>query len=151
MNAACIIAACAAGSVRRQQQNKEPKVYFTSNFDIFYVVKIRKYLHFRPITTVHIVPDDLFGNRLESIHIDGQTIATQHNLSIDGDKCHNNPHQFVKENIERYKHSSLWDVETEEMIVKYLSYVKNNYNIELDRSALDYTEQFCWEVEMECL
>jgi hypothetical protein len=156
MNSACIIAACAAGAHNRQKKNHNMYTqYFDKNFEIYYKVNFRMYLHFLPITYVKHTNEVYLGSiyapynqiALETVCTEPKSIAKQHSFTIRANKCPNGPEAYIKDNLEKFTSSDIWKQYKEELINVYLVEMQEKYNIIIDRTALDYTEQFCWNIE----
>jgi hypothetical protein len=161
MNSACIIAACAANgrATTTKQSHNNYAHYFTKDFELYYVIKLRKYYHFEPMTLV--TPEEspcYIGSiyapvkldvMLKPVFLDAKTIAIEHQFSIRADKCVGGVDDFVKNNLERLTTSGVWYDSDDQVLNKYISEINRKYNIDLDRSSLKYTNQFCWEIEPE--
>lgn len=156
MNSACIIAACAAAA-HRNNNTQNPAQYVTNkDFDIYYKVAFRMYLHFNPIYVIAPVEKVFLGSvfapyeelRIEPKQVPATTIAKERTFMINAKKCPKGPDAFVKENLEQFQASEIWASEKDSIINQYLSEIEERYNIKLDKeySHLDYSVQFCWEV-----
>jgi Holliday junction resolvase RusA-like endonuclease len=86
---------------------------------------------------------------LKPVFLDAKTIAIEHQFSIRADKCVGGVDNFVKNNLERLTTSGVWYDSDDQALDMYISEINRKYNIDLDRSSLKYTNQFCWEIEPE--
>ena len=161
MNSACIIAACAASgrAAKAKQSHTSYAHYFTRDFELYYVVKLRKYYHFEPVTIVtpeespcyvgSIYAPVKLDVMLKPVFLEAKTIAIEHKFSIKDKYCVGGVENFVKNNLERLTTSSVWYSSDDRALDKYVSEINRKYNIDLDQSSLKYTNQFCWEIEPE--
>ena len=159
MNPAVVITACATSHNQSKAQDTEPtyKEYFDNNFNLYYILKVRKYYHFEPMMIV--VPDDsCHQNNFKNDYIpqtvlvrptkvESKTLALEYQFSIRADKCKDSLVNYVKNNITRYENSDVWRNSDKQVTDMYLQDISNTYNINLDRNSLKYTNQFCWEIE----
>lgn len=156
MNSACIIAACAAGARRRNEQ-KNYSQYFDSNLELYYKVNFRMYIHFNRVKAIRPTEDVYIGSiyapfkaiMIEPVLIEACSVAKQHTFSLAASKCPNGPDKYIEENLEKYISSTIWKIDRDEIIEKYKQDIKNKYNIILDNSYLDYSVQYCWEIECD--
>ncbi len=154
MNSACIIAACAA-SARRQQESKNYSQYFTKDLELYYRVNFRMYVHFNSIKAIRPTEDVLIGSiyapfkvtMIEPVTIEACSVAKQHSFSLRASKCPKGPDAYVKENLNKYTSSGIWQIAKKEIIDKYKQDIKDKYNIILDDSYLSYSIQYCWEID----
>ena len=158
MNNACIIAACAVNSRNQKKAHNMYAHYFDKDFEIYYHINFRMYLHFRPITVVAPTGETFYigsyyapvlMNEIKPITLEAQSIAKQHTFSLKASKCKNGPDKYIEEHIDDFTSSQIWGYAKEEIISMYLDKVNKKYNIDLDKSSLDYTTQYCWEVECD--
>ena len=155
MNNACLITACAVASHNRNKVHNNYAHWVDRNFDIFYKVHFRMYLHFNSFdaivpceNTVDIFTGIISFAPLKRVHIAPQSLAKQYTFTLYDSKCPNGPDEYIKTNIEKYINSDIWEFSKNEIINTYVEDVKSKYNITLDKSALDYNIQYCWEVEV---
>ena len=154
MNSACIIAACAA-SARRQQESKNYSQYFTQDLELYYRVNFRMYVHFNSIKAIRPTEDVLIGSiyapfkvtMIEPVTIEACSVAKQHSFSLRVSKCPKGPDAYIKENLNKYTSSGIWQIAKKEIIDKYKQDIKDKYNIILDDSYLSYSIQYCWEID----
>jgi hypothetical protein len=157
MNSACIITACAAH--RRTSQGHNNYAYYTTkDYELYYRVHFRMYLHFKPIDIVAPTGEDnyigsiyapVIQRELKRVHIDAQSIMYPWSFSVRADKCSNGIDDYIQEHISEYENSSIWELGKEEILNKYLDELKRKYNVILDKNSPDYTIQYCWEVDCE--
>ena len=156
MNSACIIAACAANARRINQQHQNYTQYLSRDFDLYYKINFRMYVHFRPIKIIKPEGDDYIGSvyapfratLMVPAQIEAKTVAKQRTFKVKANDCLNGPYKYVKDNLERYTSSDLWQLDKEDIINNYIEEVQKEHNIILDKSYLDYTIQHCWEVDL---
>lgn len=158
MNSACIIAACAANA-RAAQKKKDLKLYahyFDKDFEIYYKIKFRMYLHFNPIEAIKPSEQEyLFGSvyapfkakTLQKVSIPPMSLAKEHIFLIHESRCPSGPDKFVKDNTKRFEETSIWKAAKEELTKKYIDDVTEKYGVTLDNSYLNYSVQYCWEVD----
>jgi hypothetical protein len=161
MNSACVIAACSNGAYKKEHEPYSE--YIDSDFNVFYVLKVRKYYHFEPMILVTNQTDlctNLFGKYicqsdvlLKTVKAEPKSLFIEHHFSIYKDKCSNsigkNVFEYVEQNIERFISSSVWDSSDEQALNTYIKELNRKYNITIDKNSLEYTNQFCWEVELD--
>ena len=158
MNSACLIAACAV-TARRNNNHKMYARYFDSNFNVYYRFKIRKYYHFEPMMLVKPTYEPCYMGsiyapfcqsevQLTPIKVDAKTIAVEHSFSVNEKKCPNGVENYIKDNLERLTTSTIWYMSDDQVLDMYTSELNKKYNIDLDKSSLSYTNQYCWEVEV---
>jgi hypothetical protein len=158
MNSACIIAACAANARRNNDKGHNMYAhYFTKDYEFYYKVHFRMYLHFMPVSFVKYDKEVYLGSifapykqfALETATTEPRSIAKQWTFSIKASKCPKGPDKYVKDNLEQFTSSDVWKYSKEELIEEYVTEMQNKYNILIDKSALDYTVQYCWNVVCE--
>lgn len=163
MTSACVIAACAAGgyiaNTYNNQNEQNPAIYAAWSQQkgsiLYYRVNFRLYLHFNSINIVENTGDFYVGSvfapirttLLNTVTVEPKTIARSHKFSIDINKCPEGISKYVESNIEKFTNSSVWQAYKEDIINKYLEDIQIKYNVILDKDALDYTTQYCWEIE----
>ena len=162
MNSACLIAACAAANRHNHEQYYKQYVYLNSNCDItvYYKVRFRKYFHFNPITLA--VPENKlcslkythdyllqYDIAFKTITVEPKSIADELTFTISSFKCKNGVDNYIKEHIKDYENSELWELHKDRIINTYIDEIKKKYNVEIDKSYLDYNIQYCWEVESD--
>lgn len=154
MNSACIIAACAANARARQQKDNYKQYITNKDFEVYYKVNFRMYLHFNSITIVSPTEKAYLGSIfapyevtcVKPVKVPATTIAKARTFSVQAKKCVNGPDQYVKDNLSRFENSEIWESEKFKIESEYLNDIEKRYNIILDRSSLDYTVQFCWDI-----
>jgi hypothetical protein len=158
MNSATIIAACAVSARRRNSANYTQ--YFTKDFEFYYVVKLRKYYHFEPMTLVKANYEpcyvgSIYAPILQSdvqitpVRIEAKTVGVEKIFTVYSKNCPNGIDNYVEENIDRYVESGVWAMTDREVLYTYIDELNKKYNIELDKDSLKYTTQYCWEVESD--
>ena len=158
MNSACLIAT-AATTTRKNNSHNMYTQYFDSNFSIYYIFKIRKYYHFEPMMLVKPTYEPCYMGsiyapfcqsevQLTPVKIDAKTIAIEHSFSVYEKNCPNGIDNYIKDNLERLTNSGVWYDSDRQALDLYVTELNRKYNIDLDKSSLRYTNQYCWEVEM---
>jgi hypothetical protein len=160
MNSACLIAACAA-TARRNNSNGHNRYahYFDRDFDIYYRFKIRKYYHFEPMMLVKPTYEPCYMGsiyapilqsevQLTPVKVDAKTIAVEHSFTVYEKNCPNGVDNYIKDNLERLVTSGVWYDSDRQALDLYVTELNRKYNINLDKSSLRYTNQYCWEVEV---
>lgn len=159
MNSACIIAACAANS-RNNPINRGPWMYtacIDNKLEIYYKINFRMYFHFNSIRVVRPVEEAYTGSVyapvktlfVQPVIVNARTIAKAYSFSVIASKCPNGPDKYVEDNLERFTNSAVWESAKEEIINEYLENIKQKYNIILDKNSLDYSIQYCWDVDCD--
>ena len=154
MNNACLIAACAAAS-RRNQNPRLYTTYIDFKDNTYYKVNFRMYLHFNPIMIVCPEEEGYVGsyfapvltNFIKTVQLESKTIAQQHSFMINSKKCKNGIDKYIENNLESFTGSTIWNLYRNEIIDKYVTDINRKYNIELDKSSVDYSIQFVYEVD----
>lgn len=164
MVSACLIAACASGgnTLTEEQKRKESMYnqYLTPDFDLYYIVKLRKYYHFEPMTLVKANYEPCYVGsiyapilqsevQLNPVKVEAKSITVEHTFSLRADKCKNGVDNYIRDNLDRYTESGIWYTSDREAIDLYVTELNKRYNIDLDPKSLTYTNQFCWEVESD--
>ena len=133
-----------------------PVLYFTSDDELYYSVTFRKYYHFEPIEVI-TSRDDLCNLlysgiipqvdcMLYTVQVPADSIFVAHTFSVAASKCKDGIDKYIKDNLDRFETSDVWDNSDNEILSKYISDINRRYDIELDIKAPIYTNQFCWEV-----
>ena len=155
MNSACIIAACAAHA--RNTTIKPVTQQLTEDLEIYFTVKFRYYLHFNQIKTVkpNGAKMGIFNNSEYAVSdmsiicpviIPATTLAEERQFTFRKSQCPKGPDAFIKEHLEEFTQSGIWLLSQDNLVYKYIDDVQKKYGILLDRSAVDFSTQFCWEV-----
>ena len=158
MNNACLIAS-AAVTARRNNGHNMYAHYLDRDFDIYYKFKIRKYYHFEPMMLVkHTYELCYMGSiyapfcesevQLTPIKVDARSIAIECSFTVYEKNCPNGVENYIKDNLERLTTSSIWFDSDKQALDMYITELNKKYNIDLDKSSLKYTNQYCWEVEV---
>ena len=158
MNNACLIAACAAGSRLKSEQNCRYKKYFNNVFDFYYKVKIKKTYNFESITLVTPVPDGPYyvgsiyapaqlDALIRPVQVEKKSTAIVCTFPVLESQCTNGVDNYIKDNLERFASSSIWAVSDEQIVMNYVKELNNTYNIDLDPKSLTYDIQYSWEVD----
>lgn len=158
MNNACLIAA-AAVTARRNNSHNMYAHYFDRDFNIYYRFKIRKYYHFEPMMLVKPTYEPCYiGSiyapicqsevQLTPIKVEAKTIAVEHLFSVYEKNCPDGIDNYIRDNLERLVNSGVWYDSDRQALDSYINELNRKYNINLDRSSLRYTNQYCWEVEV---
>lgn len=158
MNSACIIAACATSSRNAQENSSDMCTsYFRDTTQVYYKVKLRKYYYFdsmalvTPIESPYYVGSIYaplkFDVLLDTVNVEPKTLMIEHHFYINTKECSDGIDNYIKDNMSRFTSSGIWELKDQQVINKYLSEINNKYNIELIRDSLDFTTQYCWEVE----
>ena len=158
MNDDCLIAAEAVTTHKNNCHNMYA-YYFDKDFDIYYRFKIRKYYHFEPMMLVKPTYEPCYMGsiyapfcqsevQLTPVKIDAKTIAIEHSFSVYEKNCPNGIDNYIKDNLERLTNSGVWYDSDRQALDLYVTELNRKYNIDLDKSSLRYTNQYCWEVEM---
>ena len=158
MNNACLIAA-AAVIARRNNGHNMYAHYLDRDFNIYYRFKIRKYYHFEPMMLVKPTYEPCYVGsiyapilqsevQLTPVQVEAKSIAIEHCFSIRADKCTNGVDNYIKDNLERLTTSGVWFDSDRQAFDLYITELNRKYNINLDKSSLRYTNQYCWEVEV---
>ena len=159
MNSACLIASAAVTARRNNNQHNMYAHYFDRDFDIYYRFKIRKYYHFEPMMVVEPTYEPCYMGsiyapfcqsevQLTPIKVDAKTIAIEHSFSVYEKNCPDGIDNYIKDNLERLTNSSVWYDSDRQAFDLYITKLKRKYNIDLDKSSLKCTNQYCWEVEV---
>ena len=157
MNNACLIASAAATTRRNNNHNRYTH-YFDKDFNIYYRFKIRKYYHFEPMILVEPKYEPCYiGSmyapicqseiQLTPIKVDAKTIAIEYSFSVYEKNCPNGIDNYIEDNFERLTNSGVWYDSNRQALDLYATELNKKYNINLDKSSLRYTNQYCWEVE----
>lgn len=153
MNSACIIAACAAHA--RNNTIKPVTQQLTEDLEVYFTVKFRYYLHFNQIKTVkpNKVKMDIFNNSAYTdmsiicpVDIPATTLAEERQFTVRKSRCPKGPDAFIKEHLEEFAQSGIWLLSRDKLVYKYIDDVQRQYGILLDKSAVDFSTQFCWEI-----
>ena len=158
MNSACLIATCAAASRRNNNHNMYAH-YIDRDFNIYYRFKIRKYYHFEPMMIVKPTYEPCYMGsiyapfcqsqvQLTPIKVDAKTIAVEHSFSVYEKNCPDGVDTYIKDNLERLLNNGVWYDSDRQALDLYITELNRKYNIDLDKSSLRYTNQYCWEVEV---
>ena len=158
MNSACIIAASAV-TARRNNSHNMYAHYFDRDFNTYYRFKIRKYYHFEPMILVKPMYESCYMGsiyapilqsevQLTPVKVDAKTIAVEHSFTVYQKNCPNGIDNYIKDNLERLTNSGVWYDSDRQAIDSYVTELNRKYNINLDKSSLSYTNQYCWEVEV---
>ena len=158
MNSACLIAS-AAVTARRNNGHNMYAHYFDRDFYMYYRFKIRKYYHFEPMMLVKPTYEPCYMGsiyapilqsevQLTPIKVDAKTIAVEHSFSVYEKNCPNGVDNYIKDNLERLTNSGVWYDSDRQALDLYVTELNRKYNINLDKSSLSYTNQYCWEVEV---
>lgn len=134
----------------------KPSIYFRDD-EMYFVFHIRKYYHFDSISVVSAKYEpcymgSVYAPILQSLVqltptvVEPKTIALQHMFSVSSHKCKNGIDNYIKDNLNRYIESSIWDDSDKEVIDKYVTDINRKYNIDLDVNSVKFTNQYCWEV-----
>ena len=158
MNSASLLGA-AAVTARRNNMHNRYAHYFDGEFDIYYRFKIRKYYHFEPMMLVKPTYEPCYiGSiyapicqsevQLTPIKADAKTIAVEHSFWVYEKNCPKGIDNYIKDNLERLINSGVWYDSDRQALDLCVSELNRKYNINLDKSSLRYTNQYCWEVEV---
>ena len=158
MNNACLIAA-AVVTARRNNGHNMYAHYFDREFDTYYRFKIRKYYHFEPMMLVKPTYELCYMGsiyapfcesevQLTPIRVDARSIAVEHSFTVYEKNCPNGVENYIKDNLERLTTSSVWYDSDKQALDMYVTELNKKHNIDLDKSSLKYTNQYCWEVEV---
>ena len=154
MNAACIIAACAASARRNSAGNSYVGAGESKGFEVYYNVKLRKYYYFEDMTLVSYEGDYFTGSIyapvvtrfVKPVKIPAKTIAMEQRFSISASKCPNGIDEYIRANLDDINSSIVWRENDSTVIDKYINELNKSLNIKLDPASLKYTSQFYWEV-----
>ena len=158
MNAACLIAACAVNARRRKPEHYN--VYFDKDFQFYYKVKLRKYYHFDNTTLVKANYEPCYMGsiyapfcqsevQITPVQVAAKSIAVEKIFTVYSKNCPNGIDSYMEDNLDKYIESSIWYASDSEVLYTYIEALNNKYNIDLDKSSLKYTTQYCWEVESD--
>lgn len=153
MNSACLIAACAVS--KRQQNPQYYNTYLDFRGNVYYGVNIRMYIHFNPITIVKPVEEAYYGSYfapipttiIDTVKLEAKTLAKEHHFTVNSDKCKPTIEKYVESRLNDFIGSGIWELYKNEMIDMYITDINKKYNIDLDKSSLDYSIQYVWEVD----
>jgi hypothetical protein len=169
MNAA-ILAACATGARNSQTQTHAgyPVMHLTKDFDVYYNVVFRKYYHFeshtlvKPMAPVEISPisTEITPTSMSIVHTEPKSLAMQHTFAVSPQKedgpglvryLKHDLQKYIEWNIDRFTTSNVWCTSDLEIEKLYKDFIKNTYGISLETRLqdLNYTTQFCYEIELE--
>ena len=81
--------------------------------------------------------------------MNAKTVAIEHSFSIYKEDCLDGIDNYIKDNLERLTTSSVWYGSDRQAIDMYATELNRKYNIDLDKSSLRYTNQYCWKVNSE--
>lgn len=151
MNTA-LIAACA--TVGKVKENKWPTYYTNFQGATYIDVKVRMYVHFRPMTIVAPIGYSYYGSiyapykilDVRPIQLRGRSKCIQHSFKVDINKVHNIS-AYIKDRINDINMQGIWHFYECEMVHEYREWIKSNYNTNVSADSFDYTIQFCSEVE----
>lgn len=132
---------------------------FDNNPDNYYRFKIRKYYHFEPMTLVNFtykprcigpifVPLCQSKIQLMPVKVDAKTIFIEHVYSIHKFNCPHGIDIYIKDNLEKIVNEGVWHDSDAQALDLYVTELNKKYNIDLDKSSLRYTNQYCWEMIM---
>ena len=85
--------------------------------------------------------------QLTPVKIDAKTIAIEYSFSVYEKNCPNGVDNYIKDNLERLTNSGVWYDSDRQALDLCVTELNKKYNINLDKSSLRYTNQYCWEVE----
>lgn len=154
MNNACLIAACTPHSCNNSI-NKGPWMYTNYKDDFYYKVKFRMYMYFDSINIVMPIEEVYVGSvyapiketHIKPVKVESQILAREHVFTVNISKIDTSIDTYIKNNLHRFINSTIWSLYKDEMIAKYLKHVKDKYNVILDESSVEYSIQYCWEVD----
>lgn len=135
--------------------NKENTQFFTRDCEPYFNVNFKMYLHFNSLQAVTPTEIAYTGSVyapikniiIKPIVIPANTLVGQYSFSLKNYKCPKGPADFVEKNLLRFTGSAVWDTIKEKLINDYLKFIENKYNIILEKRSLDYTTQYCWEIQ----
>ena len=78
--------------------------------------------------------------------IPATTLAEERQFTFRKSQCPKGPDAFIKEHLEEFTQSGIWLLSQDNLVYKYIDDVQKKYGILLDKSAVDFSTQFCWEV-----
>lgn len=133
---------------------------FTKDFEMYYVIKLRKYYYFEPMTLVKanyepcyigsiyapILHSDVL---LTPVKVDAKTVVVEKMFTVWAKNCPNGIDKYIEENLDRYAESGVWYMSDREVLYTYKEELDKKFNIELDKDSIKYTTQYCWEVESD--
>ena len=113
------------------------------------------YIHFNPIMVVCPEEESYLGsyfapvltNFIKTVQLEPKTVMQQHSFMINRKKCNGGIDKYIKNNLESFTGSTIWNLYSNEIIDKYLSDINRKYNIILTESSLDYSIQYIWEID----
>ena len=153
MNSACIISACAANARARK---KEEPVY-TPTEELYYKVTLRKYYYFKPTTVIGpsnrvdfpVLNDDIIPvlEVAPPAVIGARTYALMSSFSVKESLCTNGIDKYIKKNLDKITSTDEWKVRHAKVLADYCSTVKQECDIDIDPTQLDYTTEYYWEVK----
>ena len=93
-------------------------------------------------------------------HIEPKSLAVQHTFAISphkdnsvgiGKYLKHDLQKYIEWNLDRFTTSNVWRTSDLEIEKLYKDFIKNTYGISLETRLqdLNYTTQFCYEIELE--
>lgn len=151
MNTALIAACATAGKVK---ENKRPTYYTNFQGATYVNVKVRMYVHFRPMTIVAPVGYSYHGSiyapykilDVKPVQLRGRSKSIQHSFKVDINKV-DNISKYIKDRINDIDMQGIWNFYEREMVHEYCEWIKSHYNVNVSADSFDYTIQFCSEVD----
>lgn len=153
MNAACIIAACAA-SARNAAKAVNNHCSSTEEAEVYYKVKLRKYYHFEAMNLISYEGEYFTGSVyapvitpfVRPVKVPARTIAIENSFYVAASKCPKGVDRYIKDNLDDFSASVIWQTNDQKVLNKYINELNSELKIDLDPKSLTYTTQYCWEV-----
>ena len=142
---ACLIAACAVNA--RSHKKEQPASIPTH--ELYYKVTLKTYYNFKQM----IWSSPIYYNEHADIYsmrtttIDAKTYATAIRFSVKESLCPNGVDEYIKSTINSITSTAEWKARHIHVLLDYCAEIKKQYNIILDPTDVNYTNEYYWEVK----
>lgn len=127
------------------------------NKDYYYKIVFNLFFHFpatksiKPFTPKTLAKDtiDIYPNKCEIITIPERTFAFRNYFKIYDSEFNGSIISYIENNIEKFTAPVIWQPIKDEAIEMYLSFVKTEYGIVLDKKQVKCTEKFAWDIDFD--
>ena len=149
---ACIIAACAANARARR---KEEPIHIPTD-ELYYKVTLRKHYYFKPTAIIGnsnrvdfpVLNDDIIPVlEVTPVVVGARTYALMSSFSVKESRCPNGIDEYIRNNLDKITSTDEWKARHAKVLEDYCSIIKQEYDIEVDPTQLNYTTEYYWEVK----